>query len=581
MTDLLFHAAPAALRDLSERLEVLLGKMPPDKGPRLRRLLVVNDHERPQLVLTGHYNSGKSTLVKALTDEAAQVVIDSAVATNKVQTFDWDGLVDLVDTPGVQAGLPEHDQLAEQALLTADLVLFAVSVDLFDDGSVEHLRHITEDLRKAPQLLVVMTKSRTLHAAEGIREAAVREALGTFADQVPWVECDAKTYLDGRHEGDPIRAARRIEASRMAEVRDLINRIARERGDLARYRVPLQQVALVAGEALAALAAERDEEAVLTVLARQRSALTNRRGLLDSAFERLATEFRAACIRATEELADAAESIEGSVNPEWAKLEAASEALNVELSAANQRFIAGVHAVLSSQLADFTSEVREIEASPYAHQLRTLEVEGDVEAHIIPVDTGFVRGPGHTQRQVPVWGPRAAEHLKNFHKSWGAGEGVKQAAGSSGHQIVYKVGKLAGWKFEPWQAVRWANNIGKFARAGAFILPVALEAYAVVSDERQEVKVAKEKLRRRNALIGRVLAQCDDISRSALAQVRAELDVEFSAALREIDEVNQSVRDSQVLRSDLSRDIGVIQIEAQLMLDRLVVPALEVSGPRP
>ena len=34
---------------------------------------------------------------------------------------------------------------------------------------------------------------------------------------------------------------------------------------------------------------------------------------------------------------------------------------------------------------------------------------------------------------------------------------MKQAAGSSGHQIVYKVGKLAGWKFEPWQAVRWAN----------------------------------------------------------------------------------------------------------------------------
>ena len=152
---------------------------------------------------------------------------------------------------------------------------------------------------------------------------------------------------------------------------------------------------------------------------------------------------------------------------------------------------------------------------------------------------------------------------------------MKQAAGSSGHQIVYKVGKLAGWKFEPWQAVRWANNIGKFAKAGAFVLPVALEAYAVVNEERQEVRAAKEKLRRRNALVGRVLTQCDEISRSTLAQVRTELDAEFDTAIREIDSVNASVRANQALRSDLSRDIGAIQLEATAMLDRLGMPSAD------
>ena len=140
---------------------------------------------------------------------------------------------------------------------------------------------------------------------------------------------------------------------------------------------------------------------------------------------------------------------------------------------------------------------------------------------------------------------------------------------------MYKVGKLAGWKFEPWQAVRWANNIGKFAKAGALVLPVALEAYAVVSDERQEVRAAKEKLRRRNALVGRVLARCDDILRSTLAQVRMELDAEFDAAVREIDSVNASVRANQALRSDLTHDIGAIQSEAIEMLDRLGEPFVD------
>jgi hypothetical protein len=57
--------------------------------------------------------------------------------------------------------------------------------------------------------------------------------------------------------------------------------------------------------------------------------------------------------------------------------------------------------------------------------------------------------------------------------------------------------------------------------------------------------------------------------------VRGELDAGFGAALREIEEVNQSVRDNQAFRGDLDRDINAVRVEAQLMLDRLGVPALE------
>ncbi|MEU1186547.1 GTPase [Streptomyces sp. NPDC005859] len=574
MNDLLYHSAPAVARDLSERLVGLIRNLRPDEASRLQQMLAVDEHRRPQMVLTGQYSSGKSTLIEALTDGKYQVPKGSAVTTDRVEVFDWDGLVDLVDTPGVQAGRPEHDERAEEALRSADLVLFTVTVDLFDDRLVEHLRHVTEDLRKAPQLLVVLTKCRSLHAAEGVREAEVREALGSFADQVPWVECDAKTYLHGL-EVDPSRAARRIAASRMDEVRDAINRIARVRGDLARFRVALQQVALVAGEALAALTDDPDEEAVLTVLARQRSALTTRRGLLDSALERQETEFRTACIRAAEHLADTVESIEESPNGDWSRVDAASVALNDELSSANQRFVDGVRAVLASQFADLTSEVREIEASPYARQLLALDVQADIETQNIPVDPGLAHQPGRKQRRVPAWGPKSTEHLKAFQKVWGAGDGIKKSAGSAGHKIVYKTGKLVDIKFKPYQAVRWANNIGKVAKIGGAVLPVALEAYAVVKEERQEVRAAKEKMRRRNALVGRVLAQCDDISRKILIDVRLELDGEFGKALRAIDEVNRSVRDARAFRTDLDREISAIQIEAQSMLDQLGAPALE------
>lgn len=575
MNDVLIHSAPTTARDLAERLAELLGQLPPDEGSRLLSMMSVEDHERPRMVLTGQYSSGKSTLIKALTDGAAQVVIDSAIATDNVEMFDWDGVVDLVDTPGVQTDLPEHDELAEEALRSADLVLFTVTVGLFDPHLVEHLRHVTEDLRKAPQLLVVLTKCRSLDAADGVREAAIRDALGAFADQVPWVECDALTYLRGLEETDPTRAERRLASSLMDHVRDAINSISRSRGDLARFRVPLQQIALAAGDALALLAEDPDEVAVLTVLARQRVALTTRRGLLDSALSRQETEFRTACIHAAEHLADTVESIEASPTPDWLQLDAASETLNEELRTAEQKFNQGVGSLMSSQFADFTSEVREIEASPYARQILAMDAPADIERQSISVDPGLPGKPAAKRPHGPSWGPKAAEQLKEFQKAWGAGDGVRNAVDSMGHKFVYKAGKILRWKFKPYQAARWANNIGKAAKFGGAVLPVALEIYAILSDERQEVRAAKERLRRRNALVGNVLAQCDEYSATALTELRAELDSEFGKALFEIDHTSESVRGTQAQHSALERAISVIQSEAQSMLDRLGVPPLE------
>lgn len=346
-------------------------------------------------------------------------------------------------------------------------------------------------------------------------------------------------------------------------------------GDLARFRVPLQQIALAAGDALALLAEDPDEVAVLTVLARQRVALTTRRGLLDSALSRQETEFRTACIHAAEHLADTVESIEASPTPDWLQLDAASETLNEELRTAEQKFNQGVGSLMSSQFADFTSEVREIEASPYARQILAMDAPADIERQSISVDPGLPGKPAAKRPHGPSWRPKAAEQLKEFQKAWGAGDGVRNAVDSMGHKFVYKAGKILRWKFKPYQAARWANNIGKAAKFGGAVLPVALEIYAILSDERQEVRAAKERLRRRNALVGNVLAQCDEYSATALTELRAELDSEFGKALFEIDHTSESVRGTQAQHSALERAISVIQSEAQSMLDRLGVPPLE------
>ena len=233
MSQNLFKESSATARGLGEELRRLIGDLDPAVGEPLLDRLAVDAHPIPLLVFTGYHSAGKSTLIEALTDRAFNIPIGSGVTTDAVTEYDWDGDVRLVDTPGVRADRPDHDELAERALQAADLVLFAVPVELFDDTLVAHLRDILGRLAKSRQTLIVVTKAGTMEAAPGHREAAIKEALGSF-EQVPWVECDAQYYLDGLDlaEVAPNDSAIFMEASGLAKVADLINTFAGQQGEL-------------------------------------------------------------------------------------------------------------------------------------------------------------------------------------------------------------------------------------------------------------------------------------------------------------------------------------------------------------
>jgi predicted GTPase len=78
----------------------------------ISRLPTVQD-EPWNLVATGEYNAGKSTLLMALTGDPA-IEIDADVATDVATEYRWNDIL-LVDTPGVGVGRDLHDERAESA----------------------------------------------------------------------------------------------------------------------------------------------------------------------------------------------------------------------------------------------------------------------------------------------------------------------------------------------------------------------------------------------------------------------------------------------------------------------------------
>lgn len=566
----LFKESSAATRELGEELRGILSELDPAVGLPLLERLPVDAHSTPLLVFTGQYSSGKSTLIKALTNEAASVVIGSGVTTDAVEEFDWDGDVRLVDTPGVHAGRPHHDELAEGALQSADLVLFAVTVELFDDVLTAHLQDVLGRLGKSRQTLIVVTKAGTMDATEGVREEAIKEAIGSFSP-IPWVECDGQYYRDGLALADSDHGASRtfIEASGMENVATLINRFASQQGELGRLSQPLQVIIALALEASAVLTDDPDEQAALTVLARQRSALSKKRIHLNNLIEARAAQFRADAVRAATQFADRIEGDEENPSADRdAALDAHLTGLNDDLRNAFDRFEDAVRQVLQVQFDDLTSEVLEIEASPYGRisvQLGGPEITGFEARHV------KVRPGGAPLPPPPNWAGDLSKHLNQFHEFWGAGSGTKAAAGSTGHKVVLKVGKAFGKKFKPWEAVRTANKIGKIAKVGGVAISIGLEAYGVVAEERTAVKVERVRADRRRNITQEVLAQADGIVVDALRAVGSDLEDTFRPSFQRIDAMAQKIHGARAGRSGLLDRLASVRQGSETALAALSV----------
>ena len=99
------------------------------------------------VAFVGQYNAGKSTILRVLTGRE-DIVIDSDVCTDTVTAYDWNG-VRLLDTPGIHAGHPGHDEKTYAIIDRADLLVFVVTSELFDDTTGHHFRELAFDRQHA------------------------------------------------------------------------------------------------------------------------------------------------------------------------------------------------------------------------------------------------------------------------------------------------------------------------------------------------------------------------------------------------------------------------------------------------
>lgn len=577
MVKVLIHELPDRSAKLLGRLREVLLSYGGGDAARLAERARIDDHVTPRMVLTGQYSSGKSSLIKALTDGAVDPEIGADIVTDSVTAYDWDGAVTLVDTPGVQSGLREHDEMAATAVGDADLVLFVITSNLTDDASSAYLRLLANDMQRADQMIVVITQARKQPAREGARAEHVREVLGTDSIPLPIAEVDSIYYLRSLEGG--ARADELRRSSGVDELREQLNLLSDRRGAIAKLRQPLHLARHLVDESRLLFVEDERSRAALGLIHAQRAAVERRRHAMVQSVSTAESVFKSHCLVEISGFVDTASSLPTDDAQADAIMATAKQRLGESLDAHAARFGETLDSVARAQFATLAEELGEIDAGNRARLVYSQSAweqddtaESDIGAPFAGHQTSGKRsGVGVNWQNV-------AEKLKSAQNYWGAGGGLRDSSGTFGHEAVKNIGHLFGHKFRPWEAIKIADKIGKLAKGAGFLVQVGTAAYSVIKQERDEMREFREAERVHSAFVTELMSHASRISDFARRKFWEAVEEPMSAYLDALQEAEGVILRADAARSRALEELNRISSEAEQLLRESVTPLTLSSG---
>ena len=446
------------------------------------------------IAFVGQYNAGKSTILRVLTGRE-DIVIDSDVCTDTVTAYDWNG-VRLLDTPGVHAGHPDHDERTYAVIDRADLLVFVVTNELFDDTIGHHFRELAFNRQHARRMLLVVNKMDQDPGSPETKRPDIEKVTAplTVAD-FRGVFIDARSWLEAQDADDEDRADL-LEIANIGALTVALNEFIAERGFAGRLSAPLFTMRGIAEQALALLSTDFPQErAALDLLHRKRSILLASRGRLRTAMSGLVARAVADIGKYGDEVAEAIEP--GKTEKEVDELHTAAQA---RASARSEGLSDEGRRCVETEISELRRQLEALRDSVLAREL-TGQIEGEAPGDVPLGDFASPAWQASSKEEVLADWPTKAKKVGNVAKEIGnwaarwatgpAGEGASAfgtaaARGSDAHKAVYNVGKFFGVKFQPWGAVKVARAIGNAGRVISAVGGVLAVAAQIAEDRQQE-----------------------------------------------------------------------------------------------
>lgn len=215
------------LQEKATKAEEIFAKYPEIAKDDVRRFRDINETKikngKPEIMVYGIYNAGKSSILNELMGEDRAKVADKP-ETDKVTHYDWQGYK-FADTPGVSAPI-EHEAVTQEHLKKADIVLFVMSTTGSSEkqDNYDRMKAIADSGKKI--IIVLNDKNGDLgrndEAIRIIKQKVDTNMRRTGIENVEGKYCIVTVNADrarqGRIKGKPAL----IEMSGMAELKDVV-----------------------------------------------------------------------------------------------------------------------------------------------------------------------------------------------------------------------------------------------------------------------------------------------------------------------------------------------------------------------
>jgi tRNA U34 5-carboxymethylaminomethyl modifying GTPase MnmE/TrmE len=512
-----------------------------------------------RIAVIGEFSAGKTSLINALTGLSLKV--DADVCTRETREYEWRGLI-LVDTPGVQAqvGETDHDKIAQQATIGADLVLFIITNELFNPRLAAHLRYILDEegLGLSSKTAIIVNKVDRESNPEETLRGEIQRVVGPHQD-IPIYFCSASSYKMASTVPTEMQQ-RFVEQSQIPALTHGIDQFVQDTEASGRLMTPLQVLASVLEGLQSSLAVSDDDKRQLELVRRQRAVLQS---LQDRLLETRKTwkhrAFSTVLSRTDSVLKDISDT---TTDDDLERLFQFGMAHAVaELDGLHHDVVADV----SASIDEARAKLDEIGASPLGQEVRA----SSERAATVKVEFDAQR-PGAKVFAAKV-GKATVKPIQE-----GLDLASKNAQGL--RDVVYKVGKQMGKKFRPHEAIKAGEKLARIAGRVSKAAPYLASALDFYIQHREENKkgeqaryLAQMRISMRNAFADQARVEADSLEASidavsqgpvsdALARLDAE-QAEISARESQTTQVAREVASLMErctrLRSDLVRSVPV------------------------
>lgn len=514
---------------------------------------IEDDKNIIKLVLAGQYSAGKSSILKLLTGRE-DIKIGAKITTQYATEYEWNG-ISIIDTPGIHTELrKDHDEISYNSIANADMLVFVITNELFDSYLAEHFRKLAIERDKAGEMILIVNKmQRTSEGNTKAQQDIIRKDLKNVIEpytpeQLNLCFLDAESYLESlkEKENDPELAEFLFNISGYNVFIEKLDSFIKEKTLTSKLTTKLYQLEEQLQNTLQKIETKSDDD---DINALEENFRQQRHILFESKF-RLQQEIKYIFTEYSDKIRnyglEAADLIFEGCKKEEVEIELENYIKKVENICDECQNV--VSKRLEERFFEIDKDIENLENSEFSNNLK-INLEGKFE--------GLPENIKQVLNNIGIGFKDVGKHAMNNAFKAGTQGGLKLTnfSGSNIHNIVIKIGHNLGYKFKPWEAIKFTKGFAMGAQVLS-ILGVGLSVFMQIKSDEDEEKIRKDLRKNRQNIRSQFNSNANGLDSFGKKYIKENIEKIFNTFIQEID--NNIFKISETIEN---RDKSCLQIE--------------------